>query len=180
MGTSSLRRSAQLRNLRPDLAIESVRGNLDTRLRKLDEGQYDAILLAAAGLKRLGWGGRIAEILPPSVMCPAVGQGALAIETRAGFALPAVLDHAPTHTAVLAERAVLRALGGGCQVPIGAHATVEGDRLKIQAIVAAPDGSQVIRAQAEGAAADAAQIGTALAAELLAKGAEALLESIPR
>ena len=180
VGTSSLRRSAQLRGLRPDLVIESVRGNLDTRLRKLDEGQYDAILLAAAGLKRLGWGDRIAEILPPSVMCPAVGQGALAIETCAGFKLPPVLDHAATHTAVLAERAVLHALGGGCQVPIGAHATVHGDRLRIQAIVAAPDGSQVIGAQSEGATARAAEIGTALAAELLAKGARELLESIPR
>ncbi|MEO8373116.1 MAG: hydroxymethylbilane synthase [Candidatus Solibacter sp.] len=180
VGTSSLRRSAQLRRLRPDLVIESVRGNLDTRLRKLDEGQYDAILLAAAGLKRLGWGDRIAEILPPSVMCPAVGQGALAIETCAGFDLPPVLDHAATHTAVLAERAVLHALGGGCQVPIGAYATVHGDRLQIQAVVAAPDGSQVIGAQAEGEAAKAAEIGTALAAELLGKGARELLESIPR
>jgi len=180
VGTSSLRRSAQLRGLRPDLVIESVRGNLDTRLRKLDEGQYDAILLAAAGLKRLGWGGRIAEILPPAVMCPAVGQGALAIETCAGFELPAVLDHADTHTAVLAERAVLHALGGGCQVPIGAHACVNGDRLQLQAIVAAPDGSQVIRAQSEGEASQAAQIGKALAAELLGKGARELLESIPR
>src|SRR5947199_1878625 len=103
VGTSSLRRAAQLRRLRPDLVVESVRGNLDTRLRKLDEGQYDAIMLAAAGLKRLGWGDRIAEILSPSIMCPAVGQGALAIETCAGFDLPPVLDHAATHTAVLAE-----------------------------------------------------------------------------
>src|ERR1035441_7613281 len=124
VGTSSLRRAAQLRQLRPDLQVESVRGNLDTRLRKLDEGQYDAILLAAAGLKRLGWGDRIAEILPPEQMCPAVGQGALAIETRAGFDGVALLDHADTHTAVMAERAVLGALGGGCQVPIGAYATV--------------------------------------------------------
>ena len=180
VGTSSLRRSAQLRSLRPDLQIESVRGNLDTRLRKLDEGQYDAILLAAAGLKRLGWGARIAEILHPSVMCPAVGQGALAIETCEGFALPDVLNHAATHTAVLAERALLHALGGGCQVPIGAYATVDGGRLQIQAIVAAPDGSQIIRAHSEGAASQAEEIGTALAAELLAKGARQLLESIPR
>src|ERR1035441_1545135 len=131
VGTSSLRRAAQLRQLRPDLQVESVRGNLDTRLRKLDEGQYDAILLAAAGLKRLGWGGRIAEILAPEQMCPAVGQGALAIETRAGFEGVALLDHPATHAAVLAERAVLRALGGGCQVPIGAYATLSGDRIHI-------------------------------------------------
>src|SRR3954454_16201580 len=121
VGTSSLRRSAQLRKLRPDLPVESVRGNLDTRLRKLDEGQYDAIVLAAAGLKRLGWGDRIAEILPPELMCPAVGQGALAIETRpsgAGFDACRSLDHGATHAAVRAERGLLGALGGGCQVPI--------------------------------------------------------------
>src|ERR1039458_3459401 len=109
-GTSSLRRAAQLRKLRPDLIVESVRGNLDTRLRKLDEGQYDAILLAAAGLKRLGWGARIAEILPAEMMCPAVGQGALAIETLAwgaGFDAARLLDHADTHAAVLAERGLL-------------------------------------------------------------------------
>jgi hydroxymethylbilane synthase len=176
VGTSSLRRSAQLRHLRPDLAIESVRGNLDTRLRKLDEGQYDAILLAAAGLNRLGWAERIAELLPADVMCPAVGQGALAIETVAGFALPPVLDDAATHTAVLAERAVLHALGGGCQVPIGAHATVNGDRLRIQGIVAAADGSRIIRASAEGEAAKAAELGRSLAAELMELGARELLE----
>src|SRR5881275_2508237 len=107
VGTSSLRRSAQLKKLRPDLVIESIRGNLDTRLRKLDEGQYDAIVLAAAGLKRLGWGDRIAEILSPEQMCPAVGQGALAIEARAGFDEVALLDHPDTRTAVLAERGVL-------------------------------------------------------------------------
>ena len=134
VGTSSLRRAAQLRKLRGDLVVESVRGNLDTRLRKLDEGQYDAILLAAAGLKRLGWSARIAEILPAEIMCPAVGQGALAIETMAsgaGFEAARLLDHAATHAAVLAERGLLGALGGGCQVPIGAHATVHGDRLRL-------------------------------------------------
>src|ERR1035441_8945476 len=177
VGTSSLRRAAQLRQLRPDLQVESVRGNLDTRLRKLDEGQYDAILLAAAGLKRLGWGGRIAEILAPEQMCPAVGQGALAIETRAGFEGVALLDHPPTHAAVLAERAVLRALGGGCQVPIGAYATVSEGRVHILAIVAAPDGTQVIRANAEGAAADAAQIGARLADDLLKRGARHILDA---
>src|ERR1035438_364305 len=178
VGTSSLRRAAQLRKLRGDLVVESVRGNLDTRLRKLDEGQYDAILLAAAGLKRLGWGGRIAEILPPEQMCPAVGQGALAIETRAGFDGVALLDHADTHPAVMAERAVLGALGGGCQVPIGAYATVSEGRVHILAIVAAPDGTQVIRAEAEGAAAQAAQIGASLAADLLARGAREILEAV--
>jgi hydroxymethylbilane synthase len=178
VGTSSLRRAAQLRQLRPDLQVESVRGNLDTRLRKLDEGQYDAILLAAAGLKRLGWGDRIAEILPPEQMCPAVGQGALAIETRAGFEKVAMLDHADTHTAVLAERAVLAALGGGCQVPIGAYATVSEGHIHVLAIVAAPDGTQVIRAEAEGGAAQAAEVGARLAADLLQRGAREILEAV--
>jgi hydroxymethylbilane synthase len=178
VGTSSLRRAAQLRQLRPDLLVESVRGNLDTRLRKLDEGQYDAILLAAAGLKRLGWGDRIAEILAPEQMCPAVGQGALAIEARAGFEKVALLDHADTHTAVVAERAVLAALGGGCQVPIGAYATVSEGRVRVLAIVAAPDGSQVIRAEAEGEAAEAAGIGARLAADLLERGAREILEAV--
>jgi len=181
VGTSSLRRAAQLRKLRPDLVVESVRGNLDTRLRKLDEGQYDAILLAAAGLKRLGWGARIAEILEPEQMCSAVGQGALAIETLASGAgrdACAVLDHAATHAAVIAERGVLGALGGGCQVPIGAHATVTGGRLRLQAIVAAPDGSELVRAEAEGAAEDAEAVGRGLGAELLERGARRILEAV--
>src|ERR1022692_2798981 len=178
VGTSSLRRAAQLRQLRPDCRVESVRGNLDTRLRKLDEGQFDAILLAAAGLKRLGWGDRIAEILAPEQMCPAVGQGALAIETRAGFEQVALLDHADTHTAVMAERAVLAALGGGCQVPIGAYATVAQGHIHVLAIVAAPDGTQVIRAEGEGEAAQAAEIGARLAADLLKRGAREILEAV--
>jgi hydroxymethylbilane synthase len=178
VGTSSLRRSAQLRKLRPDLVIESIRGNLDTRIRKLDEGQYDAILLAAAGMKRLGWGARIAEILSPDLMCPAVGQGALAIETRAGFALPAVLDHPDSHIAVLAERGLLGALGGGCQVPIGAHATVAGGRVKLLGLVAAPDGSEVVRAEAEGPVSEAAAIGRRLGAELLDRGARKILDGV--
>src|SRR5271155_4607166 len=131
VGTSSLRRAAQLRAKRPDLEIENIRGNVDTRLRKLDEGQYDAIVLASAGLSRLGWENRIAELLDPDVMCPAVGQGALAVETRVdgGMALEIAerLEHPESRIAVTAERAVLRAMGGGCQVPIGAYATVEGD-----------------------------------------------------
>jgi hydroxymethylbilane synthase len=181
VGTSSLRRSAQLRKLRPDLAIESVRGNVDTRLRKLDEGQYDSILLAAAGLKRLGWGARIAEILPADAMCSAVGQGALAIETRAagpGFDAVRVLDHAATHAAVAAERGVLAALGGGCQVPIGAHATVEGGRVRLLGVVVSPDGTELVRAESQGAAEDAEALGRGLGEELLAKGAQRILESV--
>ncbi|HUP03715.1 MAG TPA: hydroxymethylbilane synthase [Bryobacteraceae bacterium] len=181
VGTSSLRRAAQLRKLRPDLRVESVRGNLDTRLRKLDEGQYDAILLAAAGLKRLGWADRIAELLPVELMCPAVGQGALAIETRAagpGFEAARSLDDAATHAAVKAERGVLRALGGGCQVPIGAHATVEGRRLAIVATVASPDGSELVRGAGQGAIEDADRIGAALGQDLLRRGARRILDAV--
>jgi len=181
VGTSSLRRSAQLRKLRPDLAIESVRGNLDTRLRKLDEGQYDAILLAAAGLKRLGWQARIAETLPADVMCPAVGQGALAIETRAvgkGMDACRVLDDAQTRAAVLAERGLLSALGGGCQVPIGAHATVGGERLRLLGVVASPDGAEQVRGEAEGPIGEADRIGRELGADLLARGGRAILEEV--
>jgi hydroxymethylbilane synthase len=178
VGTSSLRRSAQLRKLRPDLVVESIRGNLDTRIRKLDEGQYDAILLAAAGMKRLGWGARIAEILSPEQMCPAVGQGALAIEARAGFVLPAVLDHPESHIAVLAERGLLGALGGGCQVPIGAHATVAGGRVRLLGLVAAPDGSEVVRAEAEGPVSESEAIGRGLGAELLDRGARKILDGV--
>jgi len=179
LGTSSLRRAAQLRKVRPDLRIEPVRGNLDTRLRKLDEGQYDAIVLAAAGLKRLGWADRIAEILSPDIVCPAVGQGALAIETgQPGFAACRQLNHAPTHYAVTAERALLAALGGGCQVPFGAYATVSGDRLSLQAAVVSPDGVQLVRDRSEGSAADARRIGRELGEALLAAGADTILEGV--
>lgn len=181
VGTSSLRRAAQLRKLRPDLVIESVRGNLDTRLRKLDEGRYDAIVLAAAGLKRLGWSDRIAEVLAPEVMCPAVGQGALALESRetgAGKDACAALEHAPTRAAVTAERAVLAALGGGCQVPIGAHATVDDGRLRLLAIVASPDGAELVRAESQSSIADAAALGRDLGEELLNRGARRILDAV--
>jgi hydroxymethylbilane synthase len=179
VGTSSLRRAAQLRRLRPDLVIESVRGNLDTRVRKLEEGQYDAIVLAAAGLKRLGWGEKIAEILPAPVMCPAVGQGALAIETvAAGQAACMTLDHPPTRAAVTAERGVLAALGGGCQVPIGAHATVTGSIVHLLGVVISPDGVDYVRAEAEGPVAEADRIGRELGATLLDTGARAILEKV--
>jgi len=179
VGTSSLRRSAQLRQLRPDLRIEPVRGNLDTRLRKLDAGHYDAIVLAAAGMKRLGWEDRIAEILPPDIVCPAVGQGALAIETRApGLAACRQLNDPTTHAAVAAERALLGALGGGCQVPIGAYATVNAGRLSMQAVVVSPDGVNLVRDHAEGPAGDADRIGRELGESLLAAGADRILESV--
>lgn len=176
VGTSSLRRTAQLRALRPDLKVESVRGNVDTRLRKLDEGQYQAIMLAAAGLRRLGWADRIAQYIDPAVMCPAVGQGALAIETRTDrVEVAASLEHRDTRVAVTAERALLGALGGGCQVPIGANATVDGDTVHLRGIVAAPDGSNVVRGNLSGHASEAASIGKTLAEQLMAQGAKELL-----
>ena len=179
VGTSSLRRAAQLRRLRPDLVVESVRGNLDTRVRKLEEGQYDAVVLAAAGLKRLGWAEKIAEILPASAMCPAVGQGALAIETAAaGRGCCAELDHAATRAAVTAERGVLAALGGGCQVPIGAHATVSDGRVHLIGLVISPDGGEVVRGESDGAASEAERIGGELGARLLDLGARAILEKV--
>jgi hydroxymethylbilane synthase len=182
VGTSSLRRAAQLRVKRPDLEIENIRGNVDTRLRKLDEGQYDAIVLASAGLRRLGWENRITELLDPEVMCPAVGQGALAVETRAdGGAAETIakrLDHRESRIAVTAERAVLRALGGGCQVPIGAYATVDGDAVLVRAIIVSPDGTEIIRRQAGGASRDAEAIGCALGEELLASGGRQILDMV--
>lgn len=184
VGTSSLRRAAQLKAVRPDLAIETIRGNLDTRLRKLDEGQYDAIVLAAAGLRRLGWADRIAELLDEDVMCPAVGQGALAIETRGDEGEAALvcrkLNDPDTRAAVTAERALLGALGGGCQVPIGANAKVLGGRVRLRAVVAAPDGSRVVKGAREGAVSDAALLGEDLGRELLDKGARAVLEAVYR
>ena len=181
IGTSSLRRAAQLRRLRPDLVIENIRGNLDTRLRKLDEGLYDAIMLAAAGLRRLGWGHRIAELLSPEQVCPAVGQGALAIETRSDSEACAIcqqLDHEPTRVAVTAERAVLEALGGGCQVPIGAYAEVAGDTLHLRAAVVHPDGSAAIVETAADAAANAISCGRKTARLLLEHGGRAILRAV--
>ena len=181
VGTSSLRRAAQLRVIRKDLRIESVRGNLDTRVRKLDEGQYEAIVLAAAGLTRLGWAHRIAEILSPELMCPAVGQGALAVETRVGGPardICAGLDHAMTRAAVTAERAVLASLGGGCQVPIGAHAQVSNGMVQLIGVVISPDGEQVVRKSDQGAVVDAENVGRRVGAALLAEGAREILEQV--
>lgn len=182
VGTGSLRRIAQLHALRPDLQVESIRGNIDTRIRKLDEGKYQAIVLAAAGLNRLGLSQRIAEVLPVETMCPAVGQGALAIETRADSGIGADickrLEHANTRAAITAERQILMVLGGGCQVPIGAHATVSGGRLHLRAIVIAPDASKVIRRELEGSAAEPSEIGSLLAQELLAAGAAEIMNAV--
>jgi hydroxymethylbilane synthase len=182
VGTSSLRRAAQLRAKRPDLEIENIRGNVDTRLRKLDEGQYHAIVLASAGLRRLGWENRITELLDPDVMCPAVGQGALAVETRAdggiAYEIASRLDHRESRIAVTAERAVLRALGGGCQVPIGAYATVDAGALLLRAIIVSPDGTEIIRKEVRGAAEDADRVGAAMGEELLAEGGREILEAV--
>lgn len=173
VGTSALRRQAQLLNLRPDLIVEPVRGNLDTRLRKLAEGQYDAILLACAGLNRLGWQDKIAQRLSASLMCPAVGQGALAIEAREGNYMAQVLEHPPTRQAITAERACLREFGGGCQIPLGAYARVSGEEIHLQAVVVSPDGKRVLRQSAEGSDPDA--LGRAVAAGLIRQGAREVL-----
>jgi len=183
VGTSSLRRIAQLKHLRPDIRIKDLRGNVDTRLRKLDEGEYDALILASAGLRRLGFGERISAAIDAGEMLPAVSQGALGIETRADDArtnaLVSQLDDPRTRAAVLAERALLRSLGGGCQVPIAAHATVEGDRINLDGLVATLDGAEVLRDRLEGETAEAARLGEALAARLLERGAAALLADTP-
>ena len=180
VGTSSLRRQAQLRALRPDLRLEELRGNLDTRLRKLDAGEYDAILLAVAGLNRLGLGGRITERLAPEICVPAAGQGALALETRCGdtetLARLHTVHDPVSAAAVEAERAFLAALGGGCSVPAGALATIVGSRLHLVGLIAAPDGSCVLRAERTGDLSAAAQIGAELSAALLAQGGRDLLK----
>jgi hydroxymethylbilane synthase len=179
IGTSSLRRQAQLRAVRPDLVIEPVRGNVDTRLRKLDEGQYDAIVLAAAGLHRLGHANRITEHLSEDLMLSAVGQGALAIETREGDAATAEivheLNHQVTRLACTAERAFLKGLGGGCLVPIAAHATIESDFMTLHGLVASPDGPEAVRGKQSGSALDAETLGRLLADDLLARGAARIL-----
>ena len=182
VGTSSLRRKAQLLAARPDLTIRDLRGNVDTRLRKLDEGLYDAVILAAAGLERLGHGDRIKAIIPSDVCLPAVGQGALAIECRADDAevrqMLDFLNDQPTVYATAAERAFLGLLEGGCQVPIGVHADVNGEQIKIEAIIAALDGSTVLRDTIEGAAVDAVALGQKLGKKMLANGGQKILAAI--
>ena len=182
VGTSSLRRAAQMRHLRPNVQVQDIRGNVDTRLRKLDEGRYDAILLASAGLHRLGWQDRIAEILEPEVMLPAVGQGALGIETRSGDdainELLSPLDDPETRIAVTAERALLAALGGGCQVPLGAHAILDGERLSLLGVVVSEDGRQTVRAAVTGAPDAPEALGQAAAARLLERGARDLIDVV--
>ncbi|MFA5941241.1 MAG: hydroxymethylbilane synthase [Sinimarinibacterium sp.] len=182
VGTSSLRRQTQLRALRPDLRISDLRGNVGTRLRKLDEGQYDAILLATAGLVRLGLGVRIRERFDPARFVPAIGQGIVGIECRdddaATRALLAPLHDPASATRLQAERAMNARLGGACQVPVAGYAVVEGDRLRLSGLVGAPDGSRLVRAQIEGAAAAAAALGEQLAGRLLEQGARDILRAL--
>jgi hydroxymethylbilane synthase len=182
VGTSSLRRQAQLRALRPDLELHPLRGNVDTRLRKMEEGEYDAIILAAAGLHRLGRTEFVREIVPVSKMCPAAGQGALGIEIRKGDAVThkhlAFLDDPDARATTACERAALNALGGGCQVPIGAHAEVTAGKLRLVAVVARPDGTELIRAEQIGS--DPEHLGSVVGQELLGKGARRILDDVYR
>ncbi|MGH9617578.1 MAG: hydroxymethylbilane synthase [Acidobacteriaceae bacterium] len=177
VGTSSLRRQAQLRGLRGDLDIREMRGNVDTRLRKLHDGQYDAIVLAAAGLDRLGLTADVKELFSPQQMCPAAGQGALAVECRADDtatrSIVAALDDAPTRYAATAERAALGTLGGGCHLPVGVYCAAAENGWAIVAVVACPDGSQILREQMElrGDELSAEDAGRAMAARLLKCGA---------
>jgi hydroxymethylbilane synthase len=182
VGTSSLRREAQIRALYPQLRVEPLRGNLDTRLAKLDRNEYSAIILAAAGLRRLGLGSRIRRLIDVEQSLPAAGQGALGIEVllaRADMhAWLAPLASADTTACVLAERSVSRVLGGSCQVPLAAYAQIQGQELHLQALVAEPDGSRIIRAQDRGPAGSAGQLGESVARELLGKGAQAVLAKL--
>ncbi len=179
LGTSSPRRLAQVKNLRQDLVIKDLRGNVDTRLRRLDEGLFDALILASAGLRRLGLENRITARISPEEMLPAVGQGAIGIETRDDdtTAIEAVkkLDHGPTRFACTAERSLLHALGGGCQLPIAAQAVVYYQQLRLEGLVADPEGKKIIRERISGAVADAEKLGSQLAQRLLERGAAALL-----
>jgi hydroxymethylbilane synthase len=182
IGTSSLRRQSQLLHHRPDLKIEMLRGNVETRLRKLQHGDYDAIVLAAAGLRRMGWDGEVTEYLSLDISLPAIGQGALAIEGRRDDEFVRVLlselNDPTTHTAVTAERALLDRLQGGCQVPIAAHATIERGRLSLIGLVASPDGATLIRDAVAGSASDARALGIRLAEQLLAAGADVILRDL--
>ena len=182
VGTSSLRRRAQLLAQRPDLEIVSLRGNVNTRLQKLEDEDFDAIILAVAGLKRLGFGERITEVLDKSVCLPAVGQGALAIEARADdeemISRLAFLDDAAMRAAARAERAFLARVEGGCQVPVGVYATAEGTTLAIEAVIASLDGARLYRGSRTGSASEAEALGRGLAEELLAAGGEAILQEL--
>ena len=181
IGTGSLRREAQLRHYRRDLAVVPIRGNVDTRLRKLDEGEVDALVMAAAGLKRIGQAARIAEFISSDICVSAVAQGALAVEARADGSVGetlSFLNDATASTEVLAERAFLRRLGGGCQVPVGARATLVETHLQIHGVVAKPDGRSLFRGEKTGMATDVEKLGRELAEELLNAGADTVLRDL--
>jgi hydroxymethylbilane synthase len=184
IGTGSLRRQAQLRHIRPDLDVRDLRGNVDTRLRKAQSGEYDAILLAKAGLDRLGWSDRITETFAPDVFLPAVGQGAIAAECRLSDSeateVLASLDDAESRTAIIAERSLLSALQGGCQVPLGAWARTERGELVLEACVCSVDGSQYVRQRATAPPDQAAALGEHVAHLLLESGAQSILEGVSR
>lgn len=182
VGTSSLRRKSQLLAIRPDLQLHDLRGNIHTRMRKLDEGQYDAIILAAAGLERMDMPERIRSVIPAEVCLPAVAQGALAIEVLANDASTQgfvdCLNDETTLACVRAERAMNAALEGGCQVPIGSYAIWQGEQIWLRGLVASLDGKTIIRGERQGSAADAHRMGEDLAQELLAKGAKSILDAV--
>ena len=182
VGTSSLRRMCQIKHWRSDLVIKDLRGNVNTRLRKLDEGDYDAIILACAGLKRLGFDDRIRTHLDPGFSLPAIGQGAVGIECRinddAINELIAPLNHSESRTRVLAERAMNNRLEGGCQVPIGGYAEIDGKTLLIRGLVGSPDGQEMVRGEIAGRVEEAEYLGTTLAEDLLARGAGEILKEV--
>ena len=184
IGTGSLRRQSQLRHIRPDLDVRDLRGNVDTRLRKAQSGEYDAILLAKAGLDRLGWSDRITETFAPDVFLPAVGQGAIAAECRLSDTEAAdvlgALDDAESRSAIIAERALLSALHGGCQVPLGAWARTERGEFILEACVCSVDGSQYVRQRAAATPDQAAALGEHVARLLLESGAQSILEEVSR
>jgi hydroxymethylbilane synthase len=180
VGTSSLRRQAQIKQVRPDLQIFPLRGNVDTRVRKLEEGEYDAVILAAAGLKRLGKTEHIKEIIEPGVICSAAGQGALGIEIRKGDAATRshveFLNHEPSRLATVCERALLQQLGGGCQVPIGAYAVANGSEITLTAICARPDGTELLRENGSGT--DPVELGERIGKLILGRGGDKILRDV--
>ncbi|MFY9743052.1 MAG: hydroxymethylbilane synthase [Candidatus Sulfotelmatobacter sp.] len=182
VGTSSLRRQAQLKAIRPDLDIHPLRGNVDTRLRKLEQGEYDAVILASAGLNRLGKTELIKQIIPAEIMCPAAGQGALGIEIRKGDAVTRqhleFLNDANARAATTCERALLNRLGGGCQVPIGAFAEIRNGKLYLDAIVADPDGSKLLRESRDGNVNDPEKLGNDVGDTLLRRGGDEILDAV--
>lgn len=184
VGTSSLRRQTQLLAFRPDLSVETLRGNLDTRIRKMEEGLFDAIILAAAGIRRLGWEAKITQYISEEVSLPAIGQGALGIEIRSDdpYTREAVsfLNDRDTALAVRAERGFLKRLEGGCQVPIASHGRTEGNGIFLRGMVGRPDGSEIVRGSARGSVSDPEALGVALAEQLLARGAKEILDEVYR